>query len=758
MERPWHKFWPKGLPKRLEYPSSPLWKLLQLRAAQDATALVARGTAFSFRDLWKAADGFASLLKDSGILPGMRCVLSLPNSPAFIAAYFGILRAGCVAVPLNPLLKREEIEPVIADTSPAAAVFSPDRAEEHGFLRNPPCELIFVADCSPDIRKARHEPVRPAPESSTGDPDIAVIQQTGGTTGIRKGAMMTHANLVANAVQNASWFGWTERDVVMGLLPFCHTWGLSTCVNSPLVAGAKVVAIERYEPDKVLQAVEEHRVTVWYGAASLFNMLLNHPALKGAKLSSLRYVKAGAMPVPESLAKRWEDATGVKFVTGYGLTEASPETHNNPLDRVKSGTIGIPLPDTDARIVDPEDTSIEVPPGSSGELLIMGPQVMKGYWNRREETDQAFADGWLRTGDIACMDDEGYFRIVDRRKDLIKYKGHSIFPCELENALYSHPAVRECAVIGRPDAEAGEIPKAFVVLKDGARAGSDELIEHCAGRISPQKKVREVEFIREIPKNPVGKVLRRRLRALDSPLSRMLSEASRIAAFTGAGVSAESGIPTYRGENGLWTKYDPGKFASIIYFRKDPAYYWNFFKNVRLPMLKSARPGPTHLALARLEAAGRLTAVITQNIDGLHQMAGSRRVLELHGNSRRFVCTKCPARYSIERIEELLTTQLCPICEKCGALLRPDVVFFGECLPEDVLVEAFEVAGGCDLMLALGSSLVVHPAAAVPMAAKERGARLVIINKGGTPLDVIADVVLDAAAGDSLGPAIEELL
>ncbi len=790
MERPWHKSWPAGIPGELAYPQPPLWRLLEKQAAERGTqtALVDGNRNIPYSSLWEDARAFTDEFEKESIARGSRCVLALPNSEAFMSAYFGILRAGCVAVPVNPLAKRDELETVIANTQPAVLVLSRQCAEATGFpvnipdvrrgVKDWPFVLIRtkreVSPLPPQVGEGesegglsptrgvnssgRHNNTAPTAWRNGVSPYIAaVIQQTGGTTGFSRGAVMSHENLIANAVQNATWFGWTPDDVIMGLLPFCHTWGLCTCVNSPIYAGAKVVSLERYDAEKAFELVQQHGITVWYGAASLFIMLLAHPALKHAKLSSLRYVKAGAMPIPHDLPKRWEDATGVKFVTGYGLTEASPETHDSPLERVKAGSVGIPLPDTDAKIVDADDPSRELPPGVSGELLIKGPQVMREYWNQPAETEAAFHDGWLRTGDIAYMDDDGYFYIVDRRKDLIKYKGHSIYPHELENILYKHAAVRECAVIGKPDAEAGELPKAFVALKDGCNASAEEILGYCAALVAPQKKVREVEFVKEIPKNRVGKVLRRKLRAREKPLARFLLQAERICAFTGAGVSAESGIPTYRGEGGLWTKYDPDKFASIDYFEKDPTYFWTFFKEIRIPLLKGAKPGPTHRALATLEAAGKLFAVITQNIDGLHQAAGSKTVFELHGNTRTMLCSKCGARYELAEVDEILETQMPPRCGKCSGVLRPDVVFFGESLPEDVLAGAFQAAARCDLMLALGSSLVVYPAAGIPLVAKERGARLVIINKGGTPFDPFADLALDAGAGEELMQAVEAL-
>jgi long-chain acyl-CoA synthetase len=273
-----------------------------------------------------------------------------------------------------------------------------------------------------------------------------------------------------------------------------------------------VVTLPRYDADILLSAIEKEKVTLLHGAASLYTMLINSPAIKKHDISSLRYVKAGAMPIPPEIKEKWEKETGVTMILAYGLSEASPETHTSPPNRVKPGTIGIPIMDTDARIMDEETGETELPPGEVGELVLRGPQVMKGYLNRPEENIITLRDGWLHTGDLAMMDEEGYFYIVDRKKEIIKYKGYTIAPAEVEAALYEHPAVVECAVVGVPDDLAGELPKAYVVLKEGDNTCEEDLIEFCKEKVSPYKRIRQVEFIDEIPKTQVGKILRRILR------------------------------------------------------------------------------------------------------------------------------------------------------------------------------------------------------------------------------------------------------
>ena len=338
--------------------------------------------------------------------------------------------------------------------------------------------------------------------------DVAAIEYTGGTTGLAKGVMLTHHNLTANAIQNAAWFKWSHNDVIIGVLPFYHSWGACTCVNSPLYAGARVIILPRFDPDLLLETIYREKATMLYGAVSMFITLAESAAIAKYDISSLRYVKAGAMPVPPEVRQKWERITGVKMVLGYGLSEASPEVYDSPPERIKPGTVGIPLMDTDAAIVDTECGERELKQGETGELIVRGPQVMKGYWKRPDDTT-TLRGGWLYTGDLGYIDSEGYFHITDRKKEIIKYKGYTIAPAEVEAVIYEHPAVKECAVIGKPAVMSGEIPKAYVVTRQGYSLTEDELIEFCKTRLSPFKRVREVEFIAEIPKSPVGKILRR---------------------------------------------------------------------------------------------------------------------------------------------------------------------------------------------------------------------------------------------------------
>jgi len=520
-DRPWFKFWPEGVPRHIDYPQIPLFEFLS-NAAKKYPANIAfscQGGSLTYAELDTAVNKLAAGLQGLGINKGDSVVLFLPNNLEFVIGYYGILRAGGIVSPANPLYKGGELKHQLSDCRASGIITDGDSYPLVREIRDETgLKAVILSDTegaegaiSLAEILAKYPPAPPAVDIKPKE-DIAAIEYTGGTTGFPKGAMLTHYNLVANAIQNAAWLRWSDKDVIIGVLPFYHSWGACTCVNSPIYVGAQVITLPRFDAEELLRTIERKKATVLYGAASMFTMLVSSPLIGKYDLSSLKYVKAGAMPIPPEVKERWEQLTGVRMILGYGLSEACPETHDSPLQRVKPGTVGIPIMDTDARIMDEATGEIELPPGEAGELVIRGPQVMKGYLNRPEDDEEALRGGWLYTGDLALMDEEGYFSIVDRKKEIIKYKGYTIAPAEVEAVLYQLPAVKECAVVGKPDALAGEVPKAYVVVKEGHTLSEEEIIKFCAQRVAPYKKVREVEFIEEIPKTRVGKVLRRVLK------------------------------------------------------------------------------------------------------------------------------------------------------------------------------------------------------------------------------------------------------
>jgi long-chain acyl-CoA synthetase len=345
--------------------------------------------------------------------------------------------------------------------------------------------------------------------------EIALLQYTGGTTGFSKGAMLTHRNLVADVLQCVSWNVEAERgrERMLAVLPFFHVYGMTVAMNEAIELAATIILLPRFNVDDTLEAINLYQPTRFPGVPTMYMGIINHPRVREYNISSIKICSSGSAPMPVEAQTRFEKMTGAKISEGYGLTEASPVTHANPfLGKRKIGSIGLPRPDTDAKIVDLETGEKDLPPGQEGELCIRGPQVMQGYWNRPEETRNALRDGWLYTGDIARMDEEGYFYIIDRKKDMVICSGYNVYPREIEEVLYQHPKIQEACILGVPDPYRGETVKAFVVLRPNERATPEEIIAYCQKNMARYKVPTMVEFRRELPKSHVGKVLRKILR------------------------------------------------------------------------------------------------------------------------------------------------------------------------------------------------------------------------------------------------------
>ncbi len=476
-----------------------LWWLL-CRTAQRhprGRALSTGQSSFNWLELQQAAAAAAAELRG----PETPVALMLGNTPEFAAWFFGARAAGRAVVPLDPAYPDHEIAARLADTAAGAAITTGESRDR-------------IARLAPGIRLvAGHWPRTGAKLPPPDRPeDLAVLQYTSGTTGGRKAAMMSGANLVANAWQNNVWFDWSHRDVILGALPLSHTWGLSCVLIAATMAGAETAFPISHSSADLATVIPGKAVTVAYGSATMWHRLLDHVGAEAPRtLASLRYVKAGAMLVGGGLPARWSEAVPqVPMILGYGLTEASPEVSNNPPGRVIPGTVGVPLPGTSVRICSPADPEAEAAAGSVGEIQVRGPQVMKGYWRRPDATRSALLPGgWLRTGDLGLVEN-GYLTVVDRIKDLIKFRGWSVVPGEVERALLDHPAVKEVVVVAVPHERDGEWPVACLVSdRDLTETEMQVFLE---SRLAHYQIPRRLVRLESIPKNSVGKPLRRVLR------------------------------------------------------------------------------------------------------------------------------------------------------------------------------------------------------------------------------------------------------
>jgi len=451
----------------------------------------------------------AELLRDAGVRPGDRVGVMLPNVPAFAIAYYGALRAGAVIVPMNTLLKAREIRFYLSDPEVRVLfAWHGTRGEVEAGAAGLDTTVVQVA---PGDFEERLAGIDPNPEiARRGTDDTAVILYTSGTTGKPKGAELTHANLVRNARTSLELFGLGVDDVVIGALPLFHSFGQTCSLNAVLSTGAQLSMIARFEPGVVLQTVERDRATVFMGVPTMYTALLHHPGLRDADTSSLRLSVSGGAALPVDVLHGFERAFGVTLLEGYGLSETSPVASFNRADDRKAGTIGVAIDGVEMKVVD--ECGAEVPLGEVGEIAIRGHNVMKGYWRRPEETAAVLAaDGWFRTGDMGRVDDEGFFTIVDRKKELIIRGGYNVYPREIEEVLYEHPGVRECAVIGIPHEALGEEVAAAVVLTESGSATVDELREYVKARVAAYKYPRHLWFVAELPKGPTNKILKREI-------------------------------------------------------------------------------------------------------------------------------------------------------------------------------------------------------------------------------------------------------
>jgi len=555
MEKLWLAHYDDDVPASMDYPRIPLHRTLEdsARKYPDRTALnlvlrhlgpMAIGARLSYREVMDQVNRFASALAALGVRKGDRVALVLPNLPQFVIGFYGAMKLGAIVVNTNPTYTARELEHQLGDAGAETVVlFSPLYARLREIQARTQVKRVIVADVSDyvagpskilverNLRKHgqmvdvpegegvyRFRPLldahpAPPPEVVVDPDDTALFQYTGGTTGVPKAAMLSHYNLVVNTVQMRRWMSSLEegKERFIGALPFFHVYGMTVEMSLAVFLGSQLIILpDPRDVVHLMTTIGRLAATVVPGVPTMYVRIINHPDVGRYDLRSVKVCVSGAAPLPMEVQTRFGEISGGRLVEGYGLTEAAPVTHCNPIRGVrKSGSIGIPLPDVDAKVMDYE-TLTEKPVGEDGELWLRGPQVMKGYWNQPAETRKTITeDGWLRTGDIARVDHEGFFFIVDRLKDIIISSGLNIVPREVEEVLYLHPKVLEAVVAGIPDPKRGETVKAYVVLKPGQTATAEEITAFCAERLAPFKVPRRVEFRSELPKTQVGKVLRR---------------------------------------------------------------------------------------------------------------------------------------------------------------------------------------------------------------------------------------------------------
>jgi long-chain acyl-CoA synthetase len=522
--RPWLEYYDPGIPHHLDYPEVPVFTLLDeaARRCPGRACILYKDKALTYKEVAERTDQIAASLQNLGIQKGDRIGICMPNCPEFVLAYFGILKAGAVVVAVNPLYTPNEIIQQVNDAGLTTIFCSADLYEriKHAQLQTAISRVIVAGDGTPqpgDIHFNMLLTSGPSTRFKVGPEDIALFQYTGGTTGIAKAAVARHRNLVVNALQFKTWMSTLEQEQETFLLalPVYHIYGMvcGMLLGMALRASLVIIPNPRDIPD-LLSAIQTHHVTYFPAAPTLYNAINNSPDVSAGSvdLSSIKACISGSAPLMKTTKEKFESLTGGRIVEGYGLSEAPTATHCNPLrGENRFGSIGLPLPDVDARIVSLEDGVTELPIGETGELIIQSPQVMLGYHNMPEETELALRDGWLYTGDIARMDAQGYFYIVDRKKDLIKPGGMEVWPREVEECIAAQPQVSEVAVAGILDDYRGETVKAWVVLKPGQSVRTADIQAWCRERLAPFKVPTEVEFRDGLPRSTIGKVLKREL-------------------------------------------------------------------------------------------------------------------------------------------------------------------------------------------------------------------------------------------------------
>ncbi len=528
-DKRWLKLYPDDISKEVEIPNIPLYQLLKNTAEKypDNEAISFYTRKMLYREVLQYAAMFASALQANGLKKGDRVAIMLPNCPHYVISYYGILMAGGIVTQINPMLVGRDLTHILNDSGAETLVIYEPLLQVYKQVKDEvPVKKVISAnfpesgkDLEPAISfeqfvmqssgKVEEPEIDPAE-------DVAVLQYTGGTTGRSKGAMLTHRNLVANVIQTYEYFKPEfniGEDRVLSVIPLFHVYGMTSCMNLSIYTAAANILLPRFELQEVLETIKREQPTTFPGVPTMYIAITNHPEAHKYGIDSIRRCNSGSAPMPVESMREFEEKTGSKVLEGYGLTESSPTTHCNPIfGERKPGSVGIGVPSTDYKIVDLETGTKEMPIGEAGEIIIKGPQVMKGYWNMPDETEQTLRDGWLYTGDIGKMDEDGYLYIIDRKKDMIIASGYNIYPRDVEEVIYEHPAVQEAVVVGVPDKYRGETVKAVIVLKEGKSVTEEEMIEYCRQNMAAYKAPKIVEFRKELPKTAVGKILRRKIK------------------------------------------------------------------------------------------------------------------------------------------------------------------------------------------------------------------------------------------------------
>ena len=541
--RAWFKHYDSQVPVHLSYPHLPLYSLLDETAARQPANPCSNffGKRLTYKQIKDLSDLFAASIGSLGIRKGDRVILLLPNSPQFLIAYYGLLKAGAVVVPLNPLSTERELEFYLRDSGAETAITIPLFLSKVVTLREktPLKHIVYsrLADFLPfplnlaqgfqelrlirrqdravllDFRELLKQALHPDWHPEPVQPDeMAVLIYSGGTTGIAKGIMLSHFNLVANAHQVIAWGHLTDEQGVLAVLPLFHGFGMSVTMNAAVLAGGEIFLVPRFKAKAVAKAIHKYKPSFFIGVPTMFVQLSNLPDIHRYDFRSLRGTFVGAAPLTKAIKDDFEKKTGGRMIEGYGLTEVVTAIMANPYQGLhKIGSVGLPFPDVDVKIVNLDDGH-DLATGELGEIVLRSPTVMLGYYKNAEETQKTIVDGWLYTGDIGYMDEDGYFYITDRKKDLIIVGGFKVFPREIDELIYQHPKVKEGITIGLPDPHKGERIKVYIVLKEGETATPEEFITYFKERLTPYKVPREVEFRTELPKSMIGKILRRALR------------------------------------------------------------------------------------------------------------------------------------------------------------------------------------------------------------------------------------------------------